>query len=156
MKEGFTGKELILAIASCSVPRALGFAGLSKPTWLSEICRKVKAPLASSAPFASPMESELATPPLSAQSMPVPAQTMHSSAPLRFISGPPFFQCLFVMTSPSRLVSCRLFYPDHQWRLDGTALYSRTPSADWSRCRVRLHRGREFLSFWSFKLETAW
>jgi hypothetical protein len=35
IKEGFTGKVLILLIASSSVPRALGFAGLSKPTWLS-------------------------------------------------------------------------------------------------------------------------
>ena len=59
MKEGFTGMALILAMASCSVPRAFGFAGLSKPTWLSEICKNVKAPLATSAAFASPMEIEL-------------------------------------------------------------------------------------------------
>jgi hypothetical protein len=33
-KEGFTGMVFILLIASSSVPRTLGFAGLSKPTWL--------------------------------------------------------------------------------------------------------------------------
>ena len=41
MKDGFAGSALILPIASSSVPSALGLAGLSKPTWLSLICRKV-------------------------------------------------------------------------------------------------------------------
>src|SRR6266481_3381280 len=46
MKAGFTRRALILPTASSSVPSALGLAGLSKPTWLSLICRKVR-PLAS-------------------------------------------------------------------------------------------------------------
>jgi hypothetical protein len=41
MKAGFSGSALILAIASSSVPRAFGLAGLSNPTWLSLICAKV-------------------------------------------------------------------------------------------------------------------
>ena len=41
MNDGFTGIALILLIASSSVPSAFGLAGLSKPTWLSLICRKV-------------------------------------------------------------------------------------------------------------------
>ena len=48
MKAGFAGSALILSIASSSVPIALGLAGLSKPTWLSLICRKV-SPLGSAA-----------------------------------------------------------------------------------------------------------
>src|SRR6476620_3634615 len=122
MKEGFTGKALILAIASCSVPRALGFAGLSKPTWLSEICRKVKAPLASSAAFASPMEIELGRPPLSAQSMPVPAQIIHSSAPLRSISGPPCFPSFFI--GNASFVFGLGLHPDHGRRLSRRLFYS--------------------------------
>jgi hypothetical protein len=42
MKEGFAGSAPILPIASFSVSMACGLAGLSKPMWLSEICRKVK------------------------------------------------------------------------------------------------------------------
>jgi hypothetical protein len=38
----FFGSALILAIASSRVPSAFGLAGLSKPTWLSLICRKVR------------------------------------------------------------------------------------------------------------------
>src|SRR5213082_1845760 len=53
MKDGFTGRALILLTASSSVPRALGLAGLSNPTWLSLICRKV-SPLGSAA-TASPI-----------------------------------------------------------------------------------------------------
>ena len=40
MNDGFTGIALILLMASSSVPSAFGLAGLSKPTWLSLICRK--------------------------------------------------------------------------------------------------------------------
>ena len=42
MKAGFFGSALTLAMASSSVPSAFGLAGLSKPTWLSLICRKVR------------------------------------------------------------------------------------------------------------------
>ena len=39
---GLTGSVLMRAIASSSVPLALGLAGLSKPIWLSLICRNVR------------------------------------------------------------------------------------------------------------------
>ena len=42
MKAGFCGIAWMRAIASSSVPLAFGLAGLSKPIWLSLICRKVK------------------------------------------------------------------------------------------------------------------
>ena len=42
MKAGLAGSALTLPIASSSVPSAFGLAGLSKPTWLSLICRKVR------------------------------------------------------------------------------------------------------------------
>src|SRR5689334_15378061 len=77
MKDGLTGSALILFSASSSVPSALGLAGLSNPTWLSLICRKVN-PLGSAA-LASPiMPIELGTPPATVHSTPVPAQVMHS------------------------------------------------------------------------------
>ena len=41
MNDGFFGIALILLMASSSVPIAFGLAGLSKPTWLSLICRNV-------------------------------------------------------------------------------------------------------------------
>jgi hypothetical protein len=72
------GQRLILLIASSSVPRALGLAALSKPTWLSLICRNV-SPRGSSAAPASPMRPiERGTPPAIVHSTPVPAQVMHS------------------------------------------------------------------------------
>src|ERR1700761_1416273 len=78
MKEGLVGSALTLAIASSSVPSAFGLAGLSKPTWLSLICRKV-SPLASWA-WASPMiPSECGTPPEMVHNTPVPTQVIHSS-----------------------------------------------------------------------------
>jgi hypothetical protein len=77
MKEGFAGKAFTLAIASVSVPLALGLAGLSKPMWLSLSWRKLKA-LDSSA-LASPIRPvERGMPPASVHKMPVPAQVMHS------------------------------------------------------------------------------
>ena len=42
MKAGRTGRALTLAIASSSVPLALGLAGLSKPIWLSLSWRNVR------------------------------------------------------------------------------------------------------------------
>ena len=78
MKDGFVGIALIRLIASSSVPSAFGLAGLSKPTWLSLICRKVMP--AGSAAIAEPTSpSERGTPPETVQSMPVPVQVMHSS-----------------------------------------------------------------------------
>ena len=78
MKDGFFGIALILLMASSSVPSAFGLAGLSKPTWLSLICRKVMP--AGSAACAEPTRpSERGTPPEMVQSTPVPAQVMHSS-----------------------------------------------------------------------------
>src|SRR6202040_3471720 len=85
-------------MASRSVPSASGLAGLLKPIWLSLICAKVKAE--ASAASASPSRpKDFGTPPDSVHKTPVPAQIMHSSVPLRSISGPPFSQSLlFVMT----------------------------------------------------------
>src|SRR6516165_1194048 len=77
MKAGLSGRFLILPIASSRVPMAFGLAGLSKPTWLSLICRKVR-PLASAA-FASAMiPMERGTPAATVHRTPVPAQVMHS------------------------------------------------------------------------------
>ena len=78
MNDGFFGIALILLMASSSVPIAFGLAGLSKPTWLSLICRNVM-PAGSAASAESTMPSERGTPPVMVQSTPVPAQVMHSS-----------------------------------------------------------------------------
>ncbi len=78
MKAGFFGSALTLAMASSSVPSAFGLAGLSKPTWLSLICRKLRP--RTSCALASPMRpSECGTPPETVHSTPVPTQVMHSS-----------------------------------------------------------------------------
>ena len=78
----FTTSSLTLPIASCSVPSASGFAGLLKPIWLSLICRNVN--VEASAARASPIRpKDFGTPRESVHKIPVPAQTMHSSAPLR-------------------------------------------------------------------------
>src|SRR5436189_3566101 len=84
MNEGLAGSDLILPMASCSVPIALGLAGLSKPTWLSLICRKVSL-LGSAASAWSMMPSDRGTPPDIVHSTPVPAQVMHSSTLRRCI-----------------------------------------------------------------------
>src|SRR4051812_46436572 len=82
MKDGLIGIAFTLATASRSVPSASGLAALSKPIWLSLICRNVN-PVGSAA-SASPINpTEWGTPPLTAQSTPVPAQTMHSSTSRR-------------------------------------------------------------------------
>src|SRR4051812_9640072 len=81
MKLGFTLSALILPTASLSVSMAVTLASLSKPTWLSEICMKVKLLVATSAACASSSRfSALGTPPERVQITPVPAHTMHSSA----------------------------------------------------------------------------
>ena len=87
MNAGFTGSALTLLIASSSVPSAFGLAGLSKPTWLSLICRNVRgaAPCASASPT---MPSERGTPPATVHTTPVPAQVMHSRTLRRFIPWP--------------------------------------------------------------------
>src|SRR5450631_755808 len=93
MNDGFAGIALILAMASSRVPSALGLAGLSKPTWLSLICRKVRAPAPGAAPWAraSPTRpSERGTPPATVQRTPVPAQVMHSSTLRRLKPSPPW------------------------------------------------------------------
>ena len=79
MKAGLVGMALIRSIASSSVPFALGLAGLSKPIWLSLICRKVR-PEASFAIAWSIRPSECGTPPLMVHNTPVPTQVMHSRA----------------------------------------------------------------------------
>ena len=42
MNAGFAGNALTRSMASFSVSIACGLAALSKPMWLSEICRNVK------------------------------------------------------------------------------------------------------------------
>src|SRR6201991_149813 len=85
MKDGLTGIALILPIASSSVPSAFGLAGLSKPTWLSRICRTL-TPAGSAASAEPTSPSERGTPPVTVQSTPVPAQVMHSSTRRRLRS----------------------------------------------------------------------
>src|ERR1700692_4616468 len=82
IKDGLTGIAFTMAMASRSVPSASGFAALSKPIWLSLICRNVK-PLGSAARASPIIPTEWGTPPLTVQSTPVPAQTMHSSTSRR-------------------------------------------------------------------------
>ena len=74
MKAGLVGIALMRAIASSSVPLALGLAGLSKPIWLSLICRKVR-PLASAAIASSTSPSECGTPPEMVHSTPFPPRS---------------------------------------------------------------------------------
>src|SRR5216684_2811762 len=78
MKEGFAESDLTFVMASSSVPIALGLAGLSKPTWLSLICKKLCLP-GSAANAPSMIPSERGTPPAIVHSTPVPAQVMHSN-----------------------------------------------------------------------------
>src|ERR1700731_3360180 len=86
MNDGLTGIALILLMASSRVPSALGLAGLSKPTWLSLICRNVRP--AGSAACAEPTSpSERGTPPEMVQSTPVPAQVIHSRTRRRLTPG---------------------------------------------------------------------
>src|SRR5215471_18117471 len=92
MKEGFAESDLTLAMASSSVPITLGLAGLSKPMWLSLICRKVSL-LAGAASAPSMIPSESGTPPEIVHSTPVPAQVMHSNTFRRLT---PAFRLLFV------------------------------------------------------------
>src|SRR6516165_6133682 len=86
MKDGFVVPALILLTASSSVPRAFGLAGLSKPTWLSLICRKVNPALCA---LASPTRpSDFGTPPATVHRTPVPAQVMHSRTLRRLRPSP--------------------------------------------------------------------
>src|SRR5258707_1036911 len=101
MKEGLADSALILPIASPSVPIALGLAGLSKPTWLSLICRKVSL-LGSAASAPSMIPSERGTPPEIVHSTPVPAQVMHSSTFRRLRPPSPLiFLDSFIAASPA-------------------------------------------------------
>src|ERR1700729_3622574 len=76
-KAGLIGSALTLTMASSSVPSAFGLAGLSKPTWLSLSCRKLRLldPCACASPM---MPSECGRPPEIVHSTPVPAQVIHS------------------------------------------------------------------------------
>jgi len=68
-----------LATASRSVASASGFAFLSKPMWaVAHLQEREAGGLPAMASPSSP--TECGTPPLTVQSTPVPAQTMHSSA----------------------------------------------------------------------------
>jgi hypothetical protein len=80
MNAGLLGSAFTLAMASCSVPSAFGFAALSKPTWLSEICRNVNEFAAVAASARPSRLKDFGTPPETVQRTPVPAQSMHSKA----------------------------------------------------------------------------
>src|ERR1700682_3333582 len=82
IKDGLIGIAFTLATASRSVPSASGLGGFFNPIWLSLICRNVK-PVGSAASASPISPTEWGTPPLTAQSTPVPAQTMHSSTSRR-------------------------------------------------------------------------
>src|SRR6478672_4973990 len=101
-KDGFTGRVLILLIASSSVPMALGLAGLSKPTWLSLICRNV-SPLGSAAVASPIMPMERGIPPAIVHRTPVPAQVMHSRI-LRLLT--PSSRCEVIPISFAALLAC--------------------------------------------------
>src|ERR1700731_3757696 len=110
---GLTGRPFTLSIASFKVPSASGLAGLLKPTWLSEICRKLKPVAAFSVACAVPMPrscEDFGTPPLSVQITPVPAQIMHSSAPRRSIPVPCLLSDMF--SSPFTAVLRRCYRGD--------------------------------------------
>jgi hypothetical protein len=124
MKDGFAGMALILPTASSSVPRALGLAGLSKPIWLSEICRKV-SPRISSADARSIRPAERGTPPAIVHRTPVPTQVMHSSTFRRSNPSRLSNSVIFFSSYPT---SCRAL-PGKESRGGGTARHSldRTP-----------------------------
>src|SRR5215471_12174651 len=98
MKAGLVLSALTLAIASSSVLLTLGLAGLSKPTWLSLICRKVMPVVCAAA---SPMmPSEVGTPPATVHRTPVPAQVMHSNTLRRLTpSAPRSSSCELIVVS---------------------------------------------------------
>src|SRR6516164_6143953 len=106
-------------MASSSVPITLGLAGLSKPMWLSLICRKVSL-LAWAASAPSMIPSESGTPPEIVHSTPDPAQVMHSNTFRRLTPAlrSLFVESLMVVLQP-RLVSQRRpdqrrdLFPDH-------------------------------------------
>src|SRR5271155_817153 len=74
MNAGLSGIAAILSIATVSVARASGFAGFSKPIWLSEIWMNEKP---ASAALAEPISRDDGTPPATVQTTPVPAHNMH-------------------------------------------------------------------------------
>ncbi len=82
MKAGFRGSAFTWFSASASVSVVCGFAGLSKPRWLSLICAKVNALSAASA---SPIMRERGTPPTTVHTIAVPAQVMQRSAVRRVV-----------------------------------------------------------------------
>src|SRR5215469_10249431 len=96
MKSGVLGKVLILSIATCKVAVTSGFAGLSKPMWLSLIWTKVKsAPIAPSFFVLLANTRDRGTPPLRVHTRPVPAHAMHLRNPRR--------------STPSSLRSCNIW-----------------------------------------------
>src|SRR3954468_2314671 len=84
MKAGLVGNLPIWSSASCKVPFGSGLASALKPMWLSLIWTKLKsAPFSPSAAFSLPGLSAGGTPPLTAQTRPVPPQARHFRTPRR-------------------------------------------------------------------------
>src|SRR3974390_3950240 len=112
MNEGFAGSDLTFARASSSVPITLGVACLSKPTWLSLICRKLSL-LGSAASAPSMIPSERGTPPETVHKTPVPAHVMHSNTLRRLTS----------VSLISLMILLRMDFGLHRRRLRAGAVY---------------------------------
>src|ERR1700731_2278768 len=142
-KAGFAGSVLIFLMASSSVPMAFGLAGLSKPTWLSLICRNV-SPLAGAACASPMMPTERGTPPATVHSTPVPAQVMHSRI-LRLLT--PSSRCEVIPISFAALLACLGKTGEGQdlfprgWRSPFRGHLFATPAGrdlqmDWAECMI--------------------
>src|SRR4051812_1972982 len=84
MKAGRFDNLPMRSSASCNVLLGSGLASALKPIWLSLIWTKVKSALfCASAAFASPRPNSRGTPPLTAQTRPVPPQARHFRTPRR-------------------------------------------------------------------------
>src|SRR5258707_132699 len=121
--EGLVGNLAIRSSAACKVALGSGLASLLKPMWLSLIWTKVKSlPLAISAALAAPPRpSARGTPPLTVQTMPVPAQAMHFSNPRRLNSV-----ALGLSRLLSSVIAPSIIYQDAMRCRPGTvAVYSR-------------------------------
>src|SRR3954462_5656943 len=100
MKAGLVGNLPIRSSASCKMPFGSELASALKPIWLSLICTKLKsAPFCPSAAFASPRLSSRGTPPLTAQTRPVPPQARHFRTPRRLAVAD---RDLFITDTPQR------------------------------------------------------
>src|SRR6516165_11712705 len=97
MNAGFFASLVTSSSASWNVAVTLGFAGLSKPRWLSLIWTNVKSLVAASA---LSIKRERGTPPDTVQTMAVPAQVIHFRKPRRATFGSLFIDALPLVQGP--------------------------------------------------------